>query len=101
MYGVNYNGTGAEYIAENPTLISGLGDNNAMFMLFNPSTSSHYLMWQLQTGINIDVQFDVDPPTTYSGTGSVIFASGFSQWGSAVYVTASGVVDPDEWRHYA
>ena len=51
MYGVTYEGTGEAYYSS----VSGAmletytvpGNNSAIFMLFNPVTNRHYLMFQM------------------------------------------------------
>jgi hypothetical protein len=80
-------------------MISGLGDNSAIFMLFDPVTNYHYLMFQMGDGSTTDTgstKFDISFPqiidslddasvTTTAGSGdlSLSAATSSGQSGSA------------------
>jgi hypothetical protein len=80
-------------------MISGLGDNSAVFMLFNPITNYHHLMFQMGDESTTDLgatKFDISLPqivdstddaavTTTAGTGdlSLNVATSSGQTGSA------------------
>jgi len=103
MFGVNHDGGGDDYWTNEPTtagvMTSSLGDNSAIFMLFDPATNYHYIMFQMgdeSTSDTGSTKFDISFPqitdssddasvTTTVGTGdlSVNAATSSGQTGSA------------------
>ncbi len=96
MYGVNTADTPQDYIDDlaNDPLIDGLGNNAGMFMLYNPTTNTHSLVWDLPTGTTLDINEEGDSPTTYSGINYLTLSSGFVEWGSYLTISISNI-DPD------
>ncbi|HLD98275.1 MAG TPA: hypothetical protein VI815_03035 [Candidatus Nanoarchaeia archaeon] len=96
MFGVNHDNTGADYITTHTPIISTLSINSAIFMLFNPISNKHYLMWSLNActiTVTLDGVSQTISPNT-NGEGSLELTSGWA------LLTVSQSGEANEFRFY-